>query len=431
MSTFPAQRAALPLISRRSLAARSAAIAAGAFTLAAGARLGTAAARQGASPVAGSSPDDILAIVQQTMDELSLRATIVRVAIDGDEVVTGALGESMTGVPATTDMHFRNGAVAISLISTLMLTLVDDGTIGLDDPIAPYLPDLPKADKATFRMLSNMTAGYRDHVRDPDFVAALMLDPFLGFTPDEILSSSLRQERLFEPGTNWEYSHSNYFILGLALEAASGDTIDHLMQERVLGPLGLTETANHFTPELPEPALHMFSSERREALGIEPGTRFYEESTYWNPSWTITHGAVQTTNIQDFAASMVAVGEGTLLSPESSAAQLDRGLLGFGMPIDGCASCREMNDAYNYGLGVVFRGPWIIQNPLFFGGSGVSAYLPERKLSIAVANTYGEGAFDDEGGYGNGSVPLFEAIAAYLAPDLATPAAGSQRHRTT
>jgi hypothetical protein len=80
-----------------------------------------------------------------------------------------------------------------------------------------------------------------------------------------------------------------------------------------------------------------------------------------------------------------------------------------------------MTNTYNYGLGVVFRGPWIAQNPLFFGGSGMSAYLPERKISIAVANTYGEGAFAEDGSYSNGSVPLFEAIAAYVAPDLATP----------
>ena len=118
---------------------------------------------------------------------------------------------------------------------------------------------------------------------------------------------------------------------------------------------------------------------------------------------------------------MVAVGEGTLLSPESSAAQLDRGLFGFGTPMDGCFSCRTLGDRYNYGLGVVFVGPWIIQNPLFYGESGVSAYLPERKLSIAVANTYFEAAFDEDGGYSNSSITLFQALAAALMPDLATP----------
>jgi hypothetical protein len=58
--------------------------------------------------------------------------------------------------------------------------------------------------------------------------------------------------------------------------------------------------------------LHAFSSERREPLGIAPATRFYEESTYWNPSWTLAQGAIQTTNIDDLAATAVAVGTGAL-----------------------------------------------------------------------------------------------------------------------
>ena len=60
------------------------------------------------------------------MAQAHLKAVIVRVTVDGKEVVTQAVGESMTGVPATTDMHFRNGAVAISYVSTLLLMLVDE-----------------------------------------------------------------------------------------------------------------------------------------------------------------------------------------------------------------------------------------------------------------------------------------------------------------
>ena len=415
MTMFATHRLSAHLTTRRSLLGMGAA-AAGVLALPS-----TIRATRQATPAA-PSPDDIVAIAESVMADLDLRATILRVAIDGDEVVTAALGESITGVPATTDMRFRNGAVAISLISTLMLTLVDDGVFGLDDPIDTWLPDLPETDAATFRMLTNMTAGYRDHVGNIDFVNAVQDDPFRAFTSDDLIGYSLAKPRLFAPGANWEYSHSNYVILGLAMEAATGQSVEQLMQDHVLDPLGLAATVNDATGQIPEPALHAFSSERRGWLGIDPGMRFYEESTYWNPSWTITRGAIQTTDIGDFAASMVAVGEGTLLSPESTAAQLDRGLLGFGEPQDGCISCRTLDERYNYGLGVVFRGPWIVQNPLFYGYSGLSAYLPERKLAIAVANTYGEAAFDESGGYSNASVPLFEAIAACLAPDLATPA---------
>jgi CubicO group peptidase (beta-lactamase class C family) len=375
-----------------------------------------------ATPVVPST-DEILTITRQAMDEYALRATILHVAIDGDVVLTDALGESMTGVPATADMRFRNGAVAISLVSTLMLTLVDDGVIELDQSIGDLLPDLPESDTVTFRMLANMTAGYRDHVQNPDFLRASLDDPFRAFIPEEIVEFSLAQPRLFAPGTNWEYSHSAYFILGLALEAATGQSVEQLLQERVLDPLDLSTTINDATGQIPGPVLHAFTSERRGHLGIDPETRFYEESTYWDPSWTLTQGAVQTSDILDFGAAMVAVGEGTLLSPKSHAAQLDQGLRGFGAPLDGCNTCQTLGNPFVYGLGVFFIGPWLVQNPLFSGYSGVSAYWPERRLSVAVANTYGEAAFDTTTGeYSNASVPLFQALAAALAPDPAARA---------
>lgn len=150
MTMFATHRLSAHLTTRRSLLGMGAA-AAGVLALPS-----TIRATRQATPVA-PSPDDIVAIAESVMADLDLRATILRVAIDGDEVVTAALGESITGVPATTDMRFRNGAVAISLISTLMLTLVDDGAFGLDDPIDTWLPDLPETDAATFRMLANMT----------------------------------------------------------------------------------------------------------------------------------------------------------------------------------------------------------------------------------------------------------------------------------
>ncbi len=133
--------------SRRALARASVLTAGGlAFAIPGNSGIARASRARGATPVAGSSPDEIVALVQGVMDACDLRVVILHVVVDGDALVTEALGESMTGEPATIDMRFRNGAVAISLMSTPMLTLVDDGTIGLDDPIAAWLPDLPDAD---------------------------------------------------------------------------------------------------------------------------------------------------------------------------------------------------------------------------------------------------------------------------------------------
>jgi len=281
------------------------------------------------------------------------------------------------------------------------------------------MPELPDADRVTLRMLANMTAGYPDYVPDAQFLKDIYADPFRQWTPEEVIAASLRQPRLFAPGTNWDYAHTNYVILGLALEKATGTPMATLLRERVLGPLGLTNTNSESTAAIRAPVLHAFSSERREALGIPAGTRFYEESTFWNPSWTLTRGAIQTTNIYDMTATAVAIGEGTLLSPASHQAQVAPSLLGFGSPLAGCPNCRTLNQAYSYGLGVILSGSWLLQNPLFGGYAGVEAYLPSKKIAIAVAVTFGEGAFDAQGNYKyfNAAPDIMAAIGAYLAPD--------------
>ena len=93
-----------------------------------------------------------------------LRAVIVRVTVDGKEIITKAYGESMTGVPATVDMHFRNGAVAISYVSTLLLMLVDEKKVSLDDKASKWVPEIPHSDEVTLGQLAQMTSGYTDFV---------------------------------------------------------------------------------------------------------------------------------------------------------------------------------------------------------------------------------------------------------------------------
>jgi hypothetical protein len=66
--------------------------------------------------------------------------------------------------------------------------------------------------------------------------------------------------------------------------------MQQLLAERVLGLLGLDNTTDPGTPAITEPALHAYSSERRYALKLPASVPFTEDATYWNPSWTITHG---------------------------------------------------------------------------------------------------------------------------------------------
>ena len=366
--------------------------------------------------------DAVMRIVRDTMAQANLKAVIVRVTVDGKEVVTQALGESMTGVPATTGMHFRNGAVAISYVSTLLLELVDEKKVSLDDKLSAWLPDVPHADRVTLGQLAHMTSGYVDYViGNTAMDDALYTNPFRRWTTRELLDYAVNRPLLYEPGTNWNYAHTNYVLLGRALEKATGEQMPALLSDEVLDPLGLTNTANSFTPEIPAPALHAYTSERREALQIPSGTPFYEESTFWNPSWTIARGAIQTTNIYDMEASAAGIGSGQLLSRKSHELMVSRDLLGKTRAQPGCTTCAQMSDLYTYGMGIVTSGEWLLQNPLFSGEAGVMAYLPSKRIAIAIAVTYLPEAFDEQGNYVNAADKLFRQIGAELAPDAAPP----------
>jgi CubicO group peptidase (beta-lactamase class C family) len=394
----------------------------------------TAAAVGGAAPSAppGSTasvdPEKAAAIeelVAAFMDERHLKAVIMKVTVDGETVLEQAWGESMTGVPATTDMRTRNGAIAISYVSTLLLILVDEGVLSLDDKVSEHLPDMAHADQITVGQLARMTSGYQDYVQNPELQEGVQAEPFRIWSTEDQVRMGADLPLSYEPGTNWSYAHTNYVVLGLVLEAVTGEKMEDLLADRVLGPMGLTDTQASLTAAIPEPALHAYSAERKTYLGIPETTRFLEETTTWSPSWTINHGAIQTSTIDDFDRSAIAIGEGTLLSPESHQAMIGTDLRGFGQPQDPstCPTCATQTEFYSYGIGLVTTGDWVMQNPLFYGYAGLMAYLPSQGVAISIAATYDEEAFGPDGAppRRNQAQALFLDVGAIMAPDAAPP----------
>lgn len=347
---------------------------------------------------------EVLDVAKRAQKELDLQAVLLRVTAGGKEVVTAALGETMTGVPATAAMNFRAGSVAIAYMGTILLQLVDEKKAGLDDPVSRWLPEVPHGDEITLRDLGSSTSGLRDYVTDPEFIAAYYANPFRQWTPKQVVAYSLSHPLWYKPGTNWSYSHANFQFLGAALEKISGTPLDKLLEQRILGPLGLHHTRNSFTPEIPSPVLHSFDAER--------GT--YEESTFWNPSWTTAPGAVITTNICDLARSAQAIGSGELLSKRAYAVQLDPGTVGLGRRTSTCPAsvCLPNTEAMHFGVGVIVEKGWILQNPSFAGFAAIQAYLPAERLSIAVSTTVGRKAPGN-----NTAQTLAQRIAEVLAPD--------------
>jgi CubicO group peptidase (beta-lactamase class C family) len=390
-----------------------------AFAGPAPAAVGTAAAAPH-DPAASAIAD----VVRSAMATDNLRAVIVKVSRGDRVLISQAFGTSMDGVPATTDMHVRNGSVAFAYLGTLLMQFVDEHEVGLDDTIDRWMPDLPESDQVTLRMLANQTTGYPDFETDPAWNAAWAADPFHIWTFEERLGYAFDRPVQFAPGSNWSYAHTNFMILGEILARIGGKPLDRLLQEKVLGPMGLTGTTETVTSDIPSPVLHFYDSERRVELGLPPETPLSEDATFWNAQWGTPIGANQTTTIDDLITTAVAVGTGSLLSDASYHAMTDPDLLGFGHPDPICApSCFTQIDAYNFGLGVVRAGNWILQDPEITAFSASEAYLPSQKIAIAVAVTYLPAAMSAQGTYANSADALFRSIGAVVAPDDPPPTA--------
>lgn len=328
---------------------------------------------------------EIAALVQQAMQDDDLKAVILRVTVGEQNVMTMAFGESMTGVPATTDMHFRNGSVAIAYLTTVLLQLDDEKKLSIDDPLSKWFPDLPASDHVTLRMLASSTSGYADYVPDAEFEKALYADVFRQWTPQELLDIVMARPMACEPGTCFNYSHGNFVLLGEVMQKVTGQPVAQLIQQRILRPLGLRNTASMETAQIQTPVLHAFSAER--------GT--YEESTYWNPSWTLAKGAIMTSDIADIAKSIRAIGMGRLVSRSAHQQQLT----------PSAANPR-------YGLGILIVNDWVVQNPSFAGYAGIGAYQTSTDITIAVSSTKGPKADVNL----NYSQKIFGLIANYLDP---------------
>ena len=327
-------------------------------------------------------------LVEDAIGQYDLKSAIVAVEIDGTPVLSEAWGESMAGVPATVDMRIRNGAIAIAYLTTVLLQLHDEGLIALDDPLSNWFPEYPNADRVTLQMLANSTSGYADYV----YVLPIYEDVFRQWAPDELIEVGLAKPLVCEPGECFAYAHTNFVILGEVLRAVTGEPVEDLIRKRILEPLALDATQSASTAVMPEPVLHAFTSER----GI------YEDSTYWDPSWTLARGAVMTTNIADALASVIAFGTGSLLSDAAHSLQV--------APLT--ADLPPMSSETYYGLGVVVSNSWIVQTPSFAGYSAAVGYLPDRRIAVAVTSTMGPDTPDERI-----TNRLFGQIAAYLAPE--------------
>jgi D-alanyl-D-alanine carboxypeptidase len=169
-------------------------------------------------------------------------------------------------VPARShvDYRYRIGSVSKTFTTTMVLQLVGEGRLGLDDPVRRHLPGVvPGDDRMTVRHLLGMTSGLADYVTllnptlEPgnasyrEFLEATRVP----IAPRDLIDMAVEKGLTFEPGQHFEYCTTNYLVLGLMLERATGTSYADALHRRILGPLRLRDTSLPQRPDLRMPFL--------------------------------------------------------------------------------------------------------------------------------------------------------------------------------
>ena len=154
----------------------------------------------------------------------------------------GIAGQAILSPAAalTPDTLMSIGSISKTFVAALVGRLVQDGTMGLDDPLSKYVPDFTNAAKISIRQLLDHTSGIRDLFKVKSIVSAFTTNPGATWTADKVLAQIGPQ--LYAPGSHYYYSNTDYVLLGKAVEKATGKSLATLIRSDFLTPLGMTHT---------------------------------------------------------------------------------------------------------------------------------------------------------------------------------------------
>lgn len=175
-------------------------------------------------------------------------------AADGDEIIyKEAFGKASFewGIPNETDTRFKIASITKSFTASLTLHLVERGKLNLDDVITDHLPEYPSetGDRITIEHLLVQTSGIPDYITKENFLsttAKLEHDRY------NFIEHFAHEDLKFEPGTDWDYGNSCYYLLGLIIEQATGKTYEQAMQKYIIEPIGLENTGYAASSEIIE-----------------------------------------------------------------------------------------------------------------------------------------------------------------------------------
>lgn len=269
------------------------------------------------------------------------------------------------------------GSVGKTFAAVVTLQLVKEGKINLDDKIEKYLGKevwfsrLPNAKDITIRQLMNHSSGLVRYEFNPKFLKDLRAAPDKIWKPEELIAYLFDTKATFEAGKDWDYSDTNYIVLGIIIEKVSGKKYYDLVRNRILKPLKFEKTFPQDKREL-KGLIQGYAGEGNDFTGKD--TVLENGKFIINPQFEWTGGGM-VSNSEDLARWAKAMYEGKAFSADLLPQMLD------GVPA-------KLGRDTKYGLGVIIRPTQI---GLTYGHSGFfpgymtdMMYFPESKISIAV-----------------------------------------------
>ena len=174
--------------------------------------------------------------------------------------LAGGVGDLGRKTPMNAGDHYKIASLTKTYTAAVVLQLVAEGKLRLSDSIERWVPGLvPNGGKITIRQLLNHTSGLAEFDTDPRYLKPYLSGDFgYYWAPRKLVQMGVSHAPLFPPGVTKQthYANTNYVLLGLAAEAATGNSIGAELRNRIFRPLHLDGTSYQTKPGLPSPYAH-------------------------------------------------------------------------------------------------------------------------------------------------------------------------------
>lgn len=264
-------------------------------------------------------------------------------------------------IPVTPETKFRIGSVTKQFTAAAILKLQDEGRISVNDKLSKFIPDFPRADEVTIYHLLTHSSGIHSYTNNDDFLDKVTQP----ITPDSLVNLIKKGPYDFNPGDDFWYNNSGYFLLGYIIDKISGKSYAAYLKDNFFDPLQMNNTGIYHT------AIQL----TKEAKGYTKDGEEYQPALNWDMSWAGAAGAIYST-LDDLLKWNQALYGGKVIKDSSLKAATTTVLLNKGTP------------PMQYGYGLItskYRGiDEISHSGGLHGFLSQLAYYPKQKMSVVI-----------------------------------------------